>query len=197
MVKLPLNCEVTYYPAFSSKEEAGLLLEELIEDYQIQDKNRTCLNGEDMVLSHSKLMFVDQELYDKKVFPSKIWGATAVWSDQLKVIKERVEALVGTIFQTCVCIYYPDGKTGVDFHSDLMAFGDTSIIPSMSIGEERTFVLRSKEDGQVHDILLENGSLIIMGENCQERYEHSLPIDPKYKNPRINLTFRKYGFDAK
>ena len=32
-----------------------------------------------------------------------------------------------------------------------------------------------------------------MGKNCQEKYEHSIPCNKKYKNPRINLTFRLFS----
>jgi len=65
----------------------------------------------------------------------------------------------------------------------------------LSLGEERDFFLREKETLAETKIILENGSLIMMGENCQELYEHSLPTNNINKRPRINLTFRKYGFE--
>ena len=80
------------------------------------------------------------------------------------------------------------------YHSDLLAFGDTSFIPSISLGEERKFALGEKATLEIFETVLENGSLLVMEENCQARYEHSLLIDPIYKNGRINLTFRLYGF---
>ncbi len=139
-------------------------------------------------------MFIDQVLYEVNVFPEEQWGKTAVWPDNLFKIKQRVEALTKKPFQVCVCIYYPNGNNRVSYHSDYSAFGDTTTIPSISIGEERAFLLREKSSQIEHEIFLEEGSLLIMGEHCQERYEHSLPIRPKYKNGRINLTFRQYGF---
>ena len=110
-------------------------------------------------------------------------------------LKKSIEKHTGIKFETCVCIFYPNGNSGVDFHSDYIAFGDTTIIPSLSIGEERIFLLREKETGKVNELKLENGSLLVMGEYCQERYEHALPLNSDYKKPRINLTFRKYGFN--
>lgn len=74
-----------------------------------------------------------------------------------------------------------------------MAYGDTSTIPSLSLGEERKFCLREKQTLKVAEVLLKNGSLLIMGKDCQEKYEHALPIDSNYKKGRINITFRKYG----
>ena len=49
-------------------------------------------------------------------------------------------------------------------------------------------------DAVENNILLEHGSLLVMKKDCQEYYEHSLPENPEYLNPRVNLTFRKYGF---
>ncbi len=109
-------------------------------------------------------------------------------------LKQKVEQYADTNFYCCVCIFYPDGNAGIDYHSDQVAFGDTSIIPSISLGEERTFNLREKQNKTVNSMVLKHGSLLIMDKGCQENYEHSLPIRKKYKNPRINLTFRKYGF---
>ncbi|MFX0557696.1 alpha-ketoglutarate-dependent dioxygenase AlkB [Maribacter sp. CXY002] len=101
---------------------------------------------------------------------------------------------MGLVFQTCVCIFYPDGNSGIDYHSDKTAFGDTAIIPSISLGEERQFCLREKKNMSTTKLILKHGSLLVMKDGCQERFEHSLPTDVKYLKPRINLTFRKYGF---
>lgn len=45
-----------------------------------------------------------------------------------------------------------------------------------------------------YPIDLPNGSLLLMGDGCQERYEHSLPLDPGCTAPRINLTFRPFDW---
>ena len=167
----------------------------LLDDYKI-DRLRIDFDapgGSDQV-DIRKIMFMDDQIYHSDELPQNIWGYTAIWFDELRTIKSKVENIAKREFNVCVCIYYPDGNSGVDFHSDFIAFGDTRLIPSLSIGEEREFHLREKESRDIYKIVLENGSLLIMGENCQERYEHSLPINPKYKNGRINLTFRPFGF---
>ncbi len=142
---------------------------------------------------HGKLMFIRHDLYEAGAFPENIWGNTMKWPPEMMAIKERVEQFTGHQFDVCVCVYYPDGNSGVDYHSDYPAFGDTSYIASVSVGEEREFCLREKESFKVHKLSLQQGSLLIMGDQCQERYEHSLPHNPVYKTPRVNMTFRKYG----
>tara|TARA_R110002049_G_scaffold67972_2_gene176251 strand:- start:187 stop:774 length:588 start_codon:yes stop_codon:yes gene_type:complete len=194
-MKLQLNCEVDYFKDFLGLNLANELFTELIGliknvDYRLENEH-----GEAYSINFGKIMFLDQNLLDENRFPEKHWGPTMLWTNKLKNIKELIENHTNQKFQVCVLIYYPDGNSGVDFHSDYVAFGDTSIIPSISLGQEREFIFREKETGNKLVTTLENGSLVTMGKYCQERYEHSLPINSKYKNERINLTFRKYGFN--
>ncbi len=194
-ITLPLNCSVDYTNVFLSKEESTQLYTQLITDYEINNlKTAIYVEGKKTLSDYGKIMFMDENLYAENKLPENQWGKTAIWSDELKKIKERVEAFTNRIFHVCVCIYYPDGNSGVGYHSDYVAYGDTSVIASISIGEEREFYLREKKNFKVFDLVLEEGSLLVMGENCQDRYEHSLPTNPKYEKGRINLTFRKYGF---
>lgn len=195
-MKLNLNCSAEYVSSFLTKEESTQLYQRLLTHEELTAPfTLTLANGADYQEKYGKMMFIDAILFDEQKFPAWIWGPNKVWSSKMKMIKDRVESYTGQQFATCVCIYYPDGNSGVDFHSDKPAFGDTTVIASLSIGEERIFQLREKETGKAHDFLLENGSLFLMGEHCQDRYEHSLPLDSKSKGARINLTFRKFGFD--
>lgn len=195
-MKLPLNCTVEYHRKFLSNEESQQLYDQLISDYELKTLKLEVISaGKKNLFDYGKIMFVNRELYETNKFPEEIWGKIMVWPTSLIRIKQRLEELVNKVFSVCVCIYYPDGNTGVDYHSDYAAFGDTSVIPSISIGEEREFLLREKENLEVFEITLEDGSLLIMGEHCQQRYEHCLPVNPKFKRGRINLTFRQYGFD--
>ena len=74
------------------------------------------------------------------------------------------------------------------------AYGPTDEIASLSLGAERAFAFRSVSNAHdEHRLTLHNGSLLYMGENCQERYQHSLLRCENGQAPRINLTFRKYG----
>ena len=193
-MKLPLNCEAEYYENFLEPKEAEILFSELSALIQSVSFNPQTTEGKKYNVNFEKVMFIDQKLKNENKFPEEHWGATKVWFGEVKKLKEKIDKFAGQVFEVCVLIYYPDGNSGVDFHSDYNAFGDTSLIPSISLGEEREFKFREKESGNEFAQTLAHGSLIIMGEHCQERYEHSLPLNPKYKNPRINLTFRKYGF---
>ena len=187
---------VSYEKDFMSTEEANELFEhlmgysELIRMMEIDTKI-----GDSFRFNFGKMMFLDQEHIEGNIFPESIWGRNTVWSGKMLNLRKRVENYTNSEFRTCVCIFYPDGNSGVDYHSDNPAFGDTSIIPAISLGEERQFGLREIKTMKENHIVLKHGSLLIMKNGCQENFEHSLPLNTKYKNPRISLTFRKFGFD--
>ncbi len=194
-MKLPLNCSVEYHKSFLSKNVSSRLYNYLIRLDRLTTPNRIeTMRDENYTQENGKLMFLTKELYEENKFSESVWGPTMIWPKELQGIKDKIEEFTGHRFDVCVCIYYENGNSGVGYHSDFVAFGDTSLIPSLSLGEERAFQLKEIETQKEHTIVLENGSLIIMGEHCQQHYEHSLPLNPEYKRPRFNLTFRKYGF---
>jgi len=61
----------------------------------------------------------------------------------------------------------------------------------MSFGGTRKFKLKAKDKSDKLDILLTDGSLLIMGAGTQRNYLHSIPKSKTYTEPRINITFRK------
>jgi alkylated DNA repair dioxygenase AlkB len=194
-MKLDLNCDAAYFESFLTPSESTALYNHLFTFKELIGKFTLPLaNGELYQENYGKMMFVDSNLSEENRFPASIWGPSRVWSEKMTLVKNRIQSHTGHKFETCVCIYYPDGNAGVTYHSDQAAFGDTTYIASVSIGEERVFLLREKLTGKVDEILLQNGSLLMMGEGCQDKYEHALPLDADCKKPRFNLTFRKYGF---
>jgi len=93
-------------------------------------------------------------------------------------------------------VYYKDGSEGVSFHCDLPAYGTTSQIASLSLGAERDFDIRGVSgDSDPLTINLASGSLFFMGGGFQDLYEHALPLDEGCSQPRVSLTFRRYGWD--
>lgn len=194
-MKLDLNCTVYYLDSFLSISEAEVLYNELVTYKKLTNKfTMTLANGELFQENFGKMMFIDEDLFVANKFPSSIWGSSIIWSNTMRTLKDKIKNTFGFTFETCVCIYYPDGNTGVDYHADLVAFGDTTNIASISLGAERTFLLKENKSKKVTEIVLKNGSLLMMGENCQNNYQHSLPLIASCKKPRINLTFRKYGY---
>ncbi|MGH2624078.1 MAG: alpha-ketoglutarate-dependent dioxygenase AlkB, partial [Sphingobacterium sp.] len=63
-------------------------------------------------------------------------------------------------------------------------------IASLTFGAERKFSFKHKTSKEKIDILLEDGSLLMMKGTTQTHWMHRLPPTKVSHGPRINLTFR-------
>ena len=122
---------------------------------------------------------------------SKIKRTALPWTNELLEIKHIVENNVSTKFNSCLLNFYHDGDDGMGWHSDnekeLIRDG---VIASVSLGAERKFSFRHNKTKEKIDMILRNGSLLVMKEKIQTHWMHQLPRSKKIKEPRINLTFR-------
>lgn len=194
MKPLPLNCTAFYRANFLDPTEALALFHEIITEFDVTNKVVKMADGGEHRAETGSYIFADPELTSFDAL-SEVWGGRSPWTTSLAHVRDRIEAEVGIRFPVARCIYYQDGSEGVDFHRDLPAYGSTATIASLSLGAERDFVFRSVADpNERFTIRLSSGSLLLMGEGCQELYEHSLPRDASCREARLNLTFRLYGF---
>jgi len=76
------------------------------------------------------------------------------------------------------------------WHQDNEKELDQNSIASVSLGVERRFDFRHKQTGDKLSVLLEQGSLLLMGGTTQKHWQHQLPKSAKITSPRVNLTFR-------
>ena len=193
LISLPLECEAHYCSDFMSKADADQLFEEIRTNYDLSDTVIQVINGPTVTLSTGRCIFADPDIVDEDKMPPE-FDRPHHWPKSILKLKQRIEAITGRQYNVCMGIYYKDGHADVAYHQDYRAYGDTSSIPSISLGQPRTFSLRRVDDvpEQVHNIVLPHGSLIIMGEHCQDRYEHAILPEPEITQARLNLTFRAF-----
>jgi alkylated DNA repair dioxygenase AlkB len=142
-----------------------------------------------------KHIFADPELTDFAHL-LEVLGSRSAWPPLLETVRERLESLLARRLQVCLCIHYKDGTVGAGLHTDMPEFGPVSFLTVISLGADREFLFRSKEDcAEEYRLVLQQGSLLTMGDHCQERYEHGLPQDPGCRSPRISLSYRQFGWD--
>lgn len=117
------------------------------------------------------------------------------WCNSLKIIKKQVEEICQEPFNSCLANLYHNGLESMGWHSDnekeIVA---NSTIASLSLGAERRFLFKHKIEKNLISLNLEDGSLLLMKGQTQEKWLHSLPKMAKIQQPRINLTFRKIDF---
>jgi len=109
----------------------------------------------------------------------------------MEILRRRVERQTGNCFNRTLVNYYRDGQDSVDWHADdERELGSEPIIASVSLGQERAFLLRHKTTKERLKINLPHGSLMMMGPGIQEHWHHSVAKDKNVVGPRINFTFR-------
>lgn len=97
-------------------------------------------------------------------------------------------------FNGCLLNWYRDGKDSITYHSDdEKDMVKNGIIAVLSVGVKREFYLKNLKTNEVEIFSLSNGSLTIMNPICQEKYHHAIMKEPKIKEERISLTFRRFN----
>ncbi len=116
------------------------------------------------------------------------------WTPVLLDIKRRVEAAAGETFNSVLLNYYRDHRDSMGFHSDdEPELGNRPVIASLSLGEERTFILKHKIRRELQPVRLKlaSGSLLVMKGETQRHWRHAITKETTPCGPRVNLTFRR------
>jgi alkylated DNA repair dioxygenase AlkB len=115
------------------------------------------------------------------------------WTPFLEEIRDRIQEVTESSFNSVLLNRYRNEKDSVAWHADdEKELGDSPTIASVSFGASRKFQLRykNKKDG-IFSIFLHHGDLMIMDPPTQAHYLHCVPKSSKRVSERINLTFRK------
>jgi alkylated DNA repair dioxygenase AlkB len=115
------------------------------------------------------------------------------WTPLLLDIKARVEAATGAGFNSVLINYYRNQRDSIGFHSDNEPeLGDRPVIASLSLGEERIFVLRHRRSKKTEPVRLRlaSGSLLLMAGETQRNWRHGIPKQSRACGARVKLTFR-------
>ena len=125
------------------------------------------------------------------------------WSDAPSILYElcnMVEDYTKEKYDYVLVHIYINGKSSIGYHNDSEALN--SSIASVSLGATRKFRFKkiTRSGGWDTELELHDGDLVWMHgpdpltgrPSCQREYFHTVPIERKVKEPRINLTFRQY-----
>jgi alkylated DNA repair dioxygenase AlkB len=187
--QLPYDGEVYSYGQIISEEKSQLYFEQLKQSINWQNdvvkmygktiecKRQTAWMGED---------------YFEYTY-SGIVKRAELFTPLIIEIKNHIETVCQEKFNSCLLNYYKDGDEGMSWHSDNeKTMGAEPVIASLSFGAARKFSFKHNESKEKIDLLLQNGSLIIMQGQTQEYWKHCLPQSSKIKSARINLSFRNF-----
>ncbi len=137
-------------------------------------------------------------MYDRRVVEPRLtspWSAGSgiplepvVVDDLRRSLGERY----GVTFDSAGFNLYRDGRDGVAWHGDKIVKAIAEpIVPLVSLGEPRTFLLRPRGGGRSRAFRLGRGDLLVTGGTTQRTWQHSVP-KVAHAGPRISIAFR-YG----
>lgn len=184
---LPFDGILNYYPAFLDTPESASYFKSI---------NNNCLWRQEEVRLYGKLHRLERKVawYGDRDYAYRYSGQehhARPWFSELKKLRDQVQAFCGENFNACLLNFYPDGNSGMGWHSDNEnSIIRSSCIASLSLGAARPFQLRHRERETKTELLLETGSLLLMKGRIQEYWQHALPKRSGIGEARINLTFR-------
>lgn len=188
--RLPVreDVEVDYIPEFLTSTEADELYDWCMENLPFGD-HKVRVYGK-MFQQPRKTCVIGPSTYTYS-------GLTLEGVPMPKVLRRIAKKIAKyypdteSVPNTVLANYYKDGTQYIGTHYDK----ETDLVPnsciaSLSLGATRRFDLIDKETKEKVQIPLNSGDLLIMGNNCQKYYLHTVPKQLRVKEGRINLTFR-------
>ncbi|MGL5112992.1 MAG: alpha-ketoglutarate-dependent dioxygenase AlkB family protein [Flavobacterium sp.] len=182
------DASITYYPNFFDGEESLALFTALQHEIPWQ-QDTIRVYGKTYPQPRLTALFGNE---GKSYSYSNIKMHPHSWTPTLLQIKDKIETVIATHFTTVLLNFYRDGKDSNGWHADNeKELGSNPIIASISFGASRMFQLKHNTiTHQKINIVLENGSLLLMHGTTQHFWKHQIPKTTKEIGPRINLTFR-------
>jgi alkylated DNA repair dioxygenase AlkB len=183
------DCQISLQRNWLKRSEADALYQELC---KISWREETVV----LFGKRHTLIRKTYSMADSTVGPYPYAGKLEIpepFSENVHLIRTRLEADLGVRFNFALLNYYPDGDSSMGWHSDSensIVVGST--IASLSLGATRRFDVRKRDatSGCAYKVDLGHGTLLLMEGKTQQFYKHQVPKQKAIKLPRINLTFR-------
>lgn len=184
---LPYDGIVNYHGKIMNAEEAHFYLNKLLETIEWR-------NDENVIFGKKIITKRKVAWYGEKSFQytySKTTKSALPWTPELLTLKSLIEQASSESYNSCLLNLYHNGDEGMGWHSDAETeLKKNGAIASISLGAERKFQFKHKKTDEKIEILLENGSLLVMKDTIQTFWLHRLPPSKKIETLRVNLTFR-------
>lgn len=187
--KLPMrDADVVLYRQFFTSEASDDLLQTLLSEIDWKQEAIRMM-GKAIPIPRLTAWYGDEGTVYRW---SGITQHPLAWTPLLKKIKQPIEEAAQTHFNSVLLNLYRSGQDSVSWHSDDEPELDP-VIASVSFGAMRPFQFKRIDDPKERlSIELPHGSLLIMGGETQQYWQHRIAKTnaPQAVRIRINLTFR-------
>lgn len=178
---------VNYYGIAIPYSEANQYLNLLL--HSIEWKHDEVIVLGNRITTKRKVAFYADNLFNYTY--SNTTKVALAWTPELLALKKIIERITDETFNSCLLNLYHNGDEGMAWHSDNDPdLKQNAAIASLSLGDARKFSFKHKQLKETTSLALRHGSLLVMKNETQHYWLHSLPPTKKSDDIRINLTFR-------
>jgi alkylated DNA repair dioxygenase AlkB len=108
----------------------------------------------------------------------------------LHVITATLARHYGVAYRYLWLNLYRTHRDSTSWHGDPIGkIQETSIVPVLSLGATRRFLIKPAQGGQSVSLAVASGDLIVMGGRAQRDWRHSVPKQATPAGPRISINF--------
>jgi alkylated DNA repair dioxygenase AlkB len=134
-------------------------------------------------------------MFDRMVTEPRLTAQVARLADvphpALAQAAERLSATYGVRYDHLWLNLYRDGMDSTAWHRDRFSCRRPEcIVPVLSLGATRRFLLRRREGGRSIPFTLSSGTLLVMGGRAQQDWVHAVPKAPGLLAARISVNFQ-------
>jgi len=184
---LPQDGTVNYYGKLMPKDSADHYFKALLDT--IDWRNDEAIIFGKRIITKRKVAWYGDKPFEYSY--SNTTKRALSWTLELLEIKAMIEQATVETYNSCLLNLYHNGSEGMAWHSDAEKdLKKNGAIASLSLGAERRFAFKHKQNKETVSFVLEHGSLIVMKGATQSQWLHRLPPTKKVYGPRVNLTFR-------
>ncbi len=186
---LPEGGLLYHLPDFAPKELADGWMHSIINDTKWLQEPITIF-GKQIMQPRLTAWYGDS---DKRYTYSGTTMHPIPWSNALLELKQTVEVLAQSEFNSALLNLYRNGTDSMGWHRDNeKSLGVDPVIASVSFGATRMFKVRKyKTKDKVLSFQLAHNTLLVMAGTMQTHWEHSVPKTARRAEQRLNITFRK------
>ncbi len=183
--------QLVLVPGFFAKQAADFFYSQLISSLSWKQEKITVVGKKVMVPRLVSWYGEEQAVYSY----SGVTHHPLPWNETLLEINQRIQTFSNFSFNSVLANLYRNGSDSMGWHADKeKELGKDPAIASLSLGDNRLFKIRHNKTGEMINIDLQHGDLLLMSGTLQNHWRHSVPKTKLEKKPRINLTFRKIFF---
>lgn len=133
-------------------------------------------------------------MFTKNVVEPRLTAEFPVLADapvaEVRAIGERLSRHYGVVYDSAWLNLYRDHEDSTGWHVDKApSRRETSIVPVLSLGATRRFLVRPRDGGPSTVFTVETGDLVVMGGRCQRDWVHAVPKETSFAGARISLNF--------